>query len=105
MNLEGKLVVVTGAASGIGLATAQAFATEGAHVLLGDINVAAGKDAADKLKSSGQKAEFIKLDITDDTSIGEFKKAVAERGALDVLVNCADWSKVERYIDTGPQLW
>ncbi len=106
MKLNGKVAAVTGAASGIGLATAQALAAEGAHVFLGDINESAGKSAAASLKSAGHKAEFVRLDVTDDASIGEFRNAVEQAApALDILVNSAGWSKIEYFANTGPDLW
>ncbi|MFZ8499148.1 SDR family NAD(P)-dependent oxidoreductase, partial [Staphylococcus aureus] len=62
-----KVVVVTGAASGIGLATTRAFAEAGARVVLTDFNIAAGEAAAADLKSVGD-VRFMPLDVTDRTS-------------------------------------
>ena len=106
MKLNGKTAVITGAASGIGLATAQAFAAAGAAVVLGDINVAGGEQAASELRSAGHDATFVPLDVTDDATIARFRDRVYARAdALDILVNVAGWSKVEPFVNTTPELW
>ncbi len=106
MKLNGKTAVITGAASGIGLATAQAFAAAGASVVLGDINIAGGEQAASQLKAAGHDAVFVPLDVTDDAAIARFREAVYARAdALDILVNVAGWSKVEAFVNTTPDLW
>lgn len=106
MNLNGKTAAITGAASGIGLAAAQAFAAAGAAVVLGDINVAGGEQTASQLKAAGHDAKFVALDITDDAAVARFRDAVyARTDTLDILVNVAGWSKVEPFVKTTPDLW
>ncbi len=106
MNLNGKLAVITGAASGIGLATAQVFAAAGARVVLGDINEPAGEAAAKALNADGKSATFIRLDVTDEAGVLHFRNQVnALNDAVDVVVNVAGWSKIEAFVNTTPDLW
>jgi 2-hydroxycyclohexanecarboxyl-CoA dehydrogenase len=102
MKLNGKTAVITGAASGIGLAAAQTLAAAGASVVLGDINIAGGEQAASQLQAAGYNATFMPLDITDDAAITRFRDAIA---TPDILVNVAGWSKIEAFVNTTPDLW
>jgi 2-hydroxycyclohexanecarboxyl-CoA dehydrogenase len=102
MKLNGKTAAITGAASGIGLATAQTLAAAGAAVVLGDINIAGGEQAASQLKAAGHDAKFLPLDITDNAAVARFRDAAGE---VDIVVNVAGWSKVEAFVNTTPDLW
>ena len=103
MEFAGKVALVTGAASGIGLAVATGLAQGGATVYLGDINEDNGRAAAAEL---GDGATFVRLDVTNADSIVAAKNLIeGKHGALDILVNAAGWSKVERFVDTTPDLW
>lgn len=86
--LEGSLVAITGAARGIGLATAKAFAAEGAEVALGDLDADLARLAAETI---GERATGHALDVTDKGSFEAFlnEAASAHGKALDVLVNNA----------------
>lgn len=106
MKFDGKTVLVTGAASGIGLATALRFAEAGARVVPTDINAAAGEQAAADLRQRGADARFLEMNITDPASV----RAAAERvrdafGRLDVLVNAAGWDVIEPFMDNTPEYW
>jgi len=101
MKLNGKTVVLTGGASGIGLAAVEAFTAAGAKAIFGDINVAAGEKAAADLK-----ATFLPLDVTDPAAVLKFRDAAyAQADNIDVVVNVAGWSKVEAFVNTTPELW
>ncbi|HEV2686319.1 MAG TPA: SDR family NAD(P)-dependent oxidoreductase [Actinomycetota bacterium] len=106
MNFEGKIAVVTGAASGIGKATAEALADAGANVICGDIDRDKGEAAAAGIRSKGQKAGFFSVDMTDTASIEAFAEAVQARvGAVDILVNGAGWGQTKPFWETTPDLW
>ena len=106
MNLNNKLALVTGAASGIGLATAQAFAEAGAHVVLTDINKEKGEAAAAAIRDAGRKAEFVQLDVTDSASIDACReKVLAIRPTLDIIAHVAGWGKIERFVDNSEEFW
>lgn len=106
MHIDGKTAVVTGAASGIGLATAQALAKAGAHVFLGDINEDNGQTAAEQIRADGGSAEFLRLDVTDPESIESFKQqAYASKGHVDIVVNVAGWGKIEPFVKNTPEFW
>ena len=106
MRLDGKTAVVTGAASGIGRATAEALAEAGAHVLLGDINAEGGEAAAAAIRARGKGADFWRLDVTDAASIGSFRtSAYAKRGQVDIVANVAGWGKTEPFVQNTPELW
>lgn len=106
MTFKGKTAVVTGAASGIGRATAQAFAREGAHVLAADINEEAGEAAASALRSQGLAADFFRVDITDAQSIEAFRTAVlAKRAQVDIVANVAGWGRTEPFVENKPEFW
>ena len=77
-RLDGKICVVTGAGQGIGRATAERFAAEGAHVIATDINAIS--------LETRNGVETAVLDVRDDKAVGEF---AARLGKLDVLFNCA----------------
>jgi NAD(P)-dependent dehydrogenase (short-subunit alcohol dehydrogenase family) len=85
--LSGKLALVTGASRGIGAATAEALAREGAHVILVARTAKALEEVEDRIHAAGGSATIAPLDLTDGEAIGKLGAAVSERwGALDVLV-------------------
>jgi 3-oxoacyl-[acyl-carrier protein] reductase len=87
--LDGKPAVVTGGAQGIGFAIAQCYITEGARVVIGDLDLAATEAAVEKLGGHGV-ARAVRCDVTDAEEVDALlKTAVAEFGSLDVMVNNA----------------
>ena len=85
--LENKTALVTGASRGIGAATAEALAREGAHVILVARSAKALEEIEDRIHETGGSATIAPLDLTEGDSIGKLGAAVAERwGKLDILV-------------------
>lgn len=90
MNLEKKIVIITGAGSGIGAATAKLFGTHGATVVASDINLANAQKIVDKIKKAGGTASAIKTDVTQFEEVESLiADTVKEYGRLDVMVNNA----------------
>ncbi|MBP5990804.1 MAG: SDR family oxidoreductase [Piscinibacter sp.] len=106
MSEPKQLAVVTGAASGIGRATASALAAQGARLIVADINAEAGERAAAELRAAGHEAEFLAVDLTDAASIAAFADAVQRKhGAVDVLVNAAGWGRTAPFWEGTPEFW
>jgi len=106
MNLTDKIAVVTGAASGIGQATAETLAADGATVCIGDIARDKGEAVAAAIRDKGQQAQYFQLDLTDPQSIKDFSAAVLQRfGRVDILVNGAGWGKTAPFVDGDDAFW
>jgi NAD(P)-dependent dehydrogenase (short-subunit alcohol dehydrogenase family) len=89
-RVAGKIVLVTGAASGIGLASAEACAREGAVVVISDVNAKEGEVQARRLVTDGLAAEFVRLDVSSESDWRRVVDVILSRhGRLDVLVNNA----------------
>ncbi|MGD0106858.1 MAG: glucose 1-dehydrogenase [Rhodopila sp.] len=106
MRLENKVAIVSGAASGMGAATARRFAREGAKVVIADMLEQEGRAVGDIINAAGGKAVFMPLNVTDEPG---WKKIVDETvrafGKLDILVNNAgiSGSATNDLLDSG--LW
>ncbi|HEY0536805.1 MAG TPA: SDR family NAD(P)-dependent oxidoreductase, partial [Actinoallomurus sp.] len=90
MSLAGKGVVVTGAASGIGRATAGHLASLGARVIVSDLAEEAGKATVEEIRAAGGTAEFVACDVSDEHSVENLiARSVETFGGLDLAVNNA----------------
>ncbi|SHN32948.1 NAD(P)-dependent dehydrogenase, short-chain alcohol dehydrogenase family [Duganella sacchari] len=105
-ELAGKVALVTGGASGIGRATAELFAREGATVLIADRDSAAGELAVAAIIATGARASFIRTDVAVAADCAAAVAAAQSRyGRLDVLFNNAGITRRANVIDTTEQEW
>lgn len=102
MQLAGKVAIVTGGASGLGLATVKAFIDAGAKVAVFDVNQTAGQALAAEY---ADKLQYASVDVADEQSVQDAVNAVVQRfGAIHICVNCAGISKATRTLGKdGPQ--
>ena len=90
MNFKNKIILITGAASGIGRAAAMAFAEAGGFVIASDINEKGGLETVAKIKAMGEKATFIKTDVAVFEEVKKLMNQIVEQfGRLDIAINNA----------------
>ena len=90
MRLKDKTAIITGAGNGIGRATAELFAAEGANIVVAELEAGAGEETVRNITAAGRSAVFQQTDISDENSVREaVAAAVGEYGGVDILVNNA----------------
>lgn len=100
-SLNGKVAVVTGAAQGIGLATADALSEAGATVIIADMNPDTAAKSSQALQAKGRKVEWEELDVTDARAVEQVHAAIiARHGKVDILVNNAGIALSNRPAET-----
>lgn len=105
MQLDGKVALVTGAASGIGRATAARLAAAGARIVIADLDVAGAAAAADALGGRG-RAIGVGMDVTDEASVeAGFRQAVEVFGGVDVLVSNAGVQVISPIVELELARW
>lgn len=99
-RLVGKTIIVTGAASGIGAAIARGMASEGANVVIADLDLLAGQQVAADIEAQGGAAVAVHADVTDRSAVrAAIDLAVARFGRLDVFFNNAGMNSPMRFLD------
>ena len=88
-SLEGRIALVTGAASGLGQAIAVGLAQAGAQVVLADINLEGAQRVAERLAQAGLEAQAIWVDVTDRASVESVVESITTEGQIEILVNSA----------------
>ena len=106
MRLKGKVAIVTGAASGIGRASAILFAREGARVVVADINAHSGEETVDQITTAGGSAFFHRVDVAIEDEIVETVRAtVARWNRIDIVFNNAGVVLVKPLIEMSAAEW
>jgi len=106
MRLAGKTALITGGASGIGRATALLFASEGAAIVLADMNATDGKQVADEIVQSGGRAVFEPVDVTVAADcLRIVNRAIRDFGRIDILFNNAGIIRRATVLDLNEEDW
>jgi NAD(P)-dependent dehydrogenase (short-subunit alcohol dehydrogenase family) len=105
-RFEGRVCLITGAASGIGKATALRFASEGGNVVVIDRDEKGGMETVDQISKSNGKAIFVKTDIGNEDDIKASVKATMDKwNRIDVLVNNAAMMTFKKIVDLTSEEW
>jgi NAD(P)-dependent dehydrogenase (short-subunit alcohol dehydrogenase family) len=105
MRLKDKIAIVTGGADGIGAATVELFAEQGARVVIGDVDGTAGRAVVDRVVARGGEAVFVAADIAVEREVSTLVATAVDRfGRLDILVNNAA-TFVLKGLEATPDDW
>jgi len=103
MNFDGKVVLITGGASGIGKATVMAFARAGATVICADVNAAKGEELKKVAAGANLQVDFVAIDMANSNSIRASAAEVLKKfPRVDILVNGAGWGDTQPYMENTP---
>lgn len=106
MRIDGKNVIITGAAQGIGRGIADRLAAEGGNVMIADINEAGATSAAAAIREGGHSADACRVDVADRASIQALIRATVDRfGSVDVMFNNAGFNKPEPFLEVTEAVW
>ena len=100
MDLDNKVAVVTGSASGIGRATALLLAARGARVICADMNEMGGRALVDEGAAGGLAIDYIAIDLEKPESVAAFATEFHKRyGRADIVVNAAGWDRIQPFVE------
>lgn len=106
LDVRGRWVLITGAASGIGLSCAHAFAREGAKLVLSDISQTALDEACGAMSAKGVECIGLTCDVSSEDQVHEFAaKVLAQTGTIDVLINNAGIGFLGDFLHTPVSVW
>lgn len=106
MKFENKIAVVTGAGSGIGKGTSEMLASEGATVVVTDINEESAKKVSDEINNKGGKSTYFQLDVTQYDAISNMAEQIKENyGLIDIWVNNAGLSIITPFFKHTEKIW
>jgi NAD(P)-dependent dehydrogenase (short-subunit alcohol dehydrogenase family) len=105
-GVTGKVSLITGAASGMGRATAKLFADTGARVVILDCDEAGAEETAVAIRDVGGEAMVVLCDLADEEQVlGAFGKVEESLGPVEILVNCAAFRGKAEFMEVTPQQW
>lgn len=106
MTIKGRRALVTGAASGMGAASAELLAAEGAAVVLADLDEAGAEAGAEAIRAAGGEAVALRCDVASSSDVKTAVDAAVERfGGLDIVVNCAGIIRRASVVETTEEEW